>query len=188
MSKLRKKYTKAEKLEIVKLSLSEEVQVTDLADRFGVAANTIYNWRSRYYKEQGITTGGQGVKKLSEEERQIADLKKPNPFITNDNPGATLVKDDRIVNTQFSDWYAFSFPISPDFMFMILNQDDHSLFAHNRIKVVEHRTIDKEFVGYANKACIHNANEMIISNSKAVLEDLKKQYHQFYVMPRKGKK
>ncbi|MGH1435789.1 MAG: transposase [Lewinella sp.] len=76
MSKLRKKYTKAEKLEIVKLSLSDDVQVTDLAERFGVVANTIYNWRSRYYKEHGIASGGQGVKKLSEEEQQIADLKK----------------------------------------------------------------------------------------------------------------
>jgi transposase len=54
MSKIRKRYTKAEKLEIVKQSLDEDVQVTDLADRYGLSPNTIYNWRSKYYKEQGL--------------------------------------------------------------------------------------------------------------------------------------
>ena len=76
MSKIRKKYSKAEKLEIVKLSLEEGTHVTDLADRYGVAANTIYNWRSKYYKEQGIEPSGQGVKQMSESEREIARLKK----------------------------------------------------------------------------------------------------------------
>ena len=76
MSKIRKKYTKAEKLEIVKQSLESEVHVTDLAERYGLSPNTIYNWRSRYYKSSGIETSGQGVKKMSEEEREIARLKK----------------------------------------------------------------------------------------------------------------
>ena len=76
MSKLRKKYTKAEKLEIVKQSLEEDVLVTDLAEHYGLSAKTIYNWRSRYYKAEGIESSGQGVKKMSEEEREIARLKK----------------------------------------------------------------------------------------------------------------
>ena len=76
MSKLRKKYTKAEKLEIVKQSLEEDTQVTELAERFGISANTIYNWRSKYYQEQGIQPSGQGVKQMSESEREIARLKK----------------------------------------------------------------------------------------------------------------
>jgi transposase len=76
MSKLRRKYSKAEKLEIVKQSLEEEVRVTDLADRYDISANTIYNWRSRYYKEQGIEPSGQGVKQMTDSEREIARLKK----------------------------------------------------------------------------------------------------------------
>mgnify|MGYP006264022191 FL=1 len=76
MSKLRKKYSKAEKLENVKQSLEEDVRVVDLADRFGISANTLYNWRSRYYKEQGLIPTGQGVKELSDSEREILRLKK----------------------------------------------------------------------------------------------------------------
>ena len=76
MPKLRRRYSKAEKLEIVKQSLEEDAQVTALAERYGVAANTIYNWRSKYYREQGIEPTGQGVKQMSEEEREIARLKK----------------------------------------------------------------------------------------------------------------
>ena len=76
MSKIRKRYTKAEKLEIVKQSLEEDVRVVDLADRYGLGANTIYNWRSKYYKEQGIEPIGQGVKQMTDSEREIARLKK----------------------------------------------------------------------------------------------------------------
>ena len=76
MSKPRKKYNKAEKLEIIKMSLDEDTQIKQLALRFGISENTIYNWRSRYYKEQGIEPEGQGVKSLSAEEREIAKLKK----------------------------------------------------------------------------------------------------------------
>ena len=71
-----KKYTKAERLEIVKLSLDADTKVTELAERFGISANTIYTWRTRYYKDNDIRPEGQGVKVMSEEEREIAQLKK----------------------------------------------------------------------------------------------------------------
>ena len=76
MSRPLKKYTKSERLEIVKLSLDEDTRVTELAERFGISANTIYNWRTRYYKENDIQPSGQGVKVMSDEEREIAKLKK----------------------------------------------------------------------------------------------------------------
>lgn len=76
MSKPLKKYTKAERLEIVKLSLDEDTSVVELAKRFGVAANTIYNWRAHYYKQNGLTPEGPGVKPMSDEQREIARLKK----------------------------------------------------------------------------------------------------------------
>ena len=76
MPKLRRRYSKAEKLEIVKQSLDEDTHVADLAERYGVVPNTIYNWRSNYYREHGIEPSGQGVKDLSDSEREIARLKK----------------------------------------------------------------------------------------------------------------
>lgn len=76
MSKRLKKYTKTERLEIVKLSLEENTSVAQLAERFEVSVNTIYNWRTRYYKQNKIQPIGQGVKPMSEAQRQITQLKK----------------------------------------------------------------------------------------------------------------
>jgi len=76
MSKLRKSYTKAEKLEIVSLSLEEGQQVKSIAEKFGVSVNTIYNWRSTYAKHKEDSFPGKGNKIMSESEREIAELKK----------------------------------------------------------------------------------------------------------------
>lgn len=76
MSKLRKRYTKAEKLEIVSLSLEEDENVKDIALRYGVSENTIYNWRSIYAKHKDSSFPGKGNKTMSETERRIADLEK----------------------------------------------------------------------------------------------------------------
>lgn len=76
MSKLRKKFTKAERLEIVKLSLDSEVKIRDLAARFEIAVSTLTRWRSQYFLEHGHRPEGQGVKKMSETERENHQLKK----------------------------------------------------------------------------------------------------------------
>lgn len=76
MSKLRKRFTKAERLEIVKQSLEVDVRIIDLADQYGVHANTIYKWRDKYYKEHDTESAGQGVKQQTAEEREIVRLKK----------------------------------------------------------------------------------------------------------------
>lgn len=76
MSKLRRKYSKAEKLEIIKQSLEEDIQVTDLADRYGLSPNTIYRWRRGYYKEHGIVSKVEEVQELTEIERENRRLKK----------------------------------------------------------------------------------------------------------------
>lgn len=76
MSKIRKKYTKAEKLEIVSLSLEEGQNVKDLAESYGISQNTIYNWRSSYSKHKEASFPGNGNKIQSESERKIALLEK----------------------------------------------------------------------------------------------------------------
>lgn len=78
MSKPRKKYTKSEKLEIVKLSLEEEVHVSELAVRFGVSENTIYNWRKKYLQHEEKAFPGKGKQILTEEERRIKELEREN--------------------------------------------------------------------------------------------------------------
>ena len=76
MARLRKRFTQAEKLEIVKQSLEPDTRVVDLAEQYGIHANTIYKWRDKYFQEQGILPPGQDPPKLSDQEREIARLKK----------------------------------------------------------------------------------------------------------------
>jgi len=76
MSKVRKNYTKTEKLEIVSQSLEEDQSVKGVALRFGVSENTIYNWRSQYAKNKEASFPGKGNKTMSENERKIARLEK----------------------------------------------------------------------------------------------------------------
>jgi len=76
MSKPRKKYTKSEKLEVVKLSLEEDQSVKELAERFEISENTVYNWRSKYTKHKEAAFPGKGNKTMTDSEREIARLKK----------------------------------------------------------------------------------------------------------------
>ena len=76
MTRIRKKYSKAEKLEIVKLSISEEHTISELSERFDISTNTIYNWRSKYFKNPESAFPGHGNKTMTKEEKEIAQLKK----------------------------------------------------------------------------------------------------------------
>lgn len=76
MSTPRKKYTKAEKLELVKLSLSSNESVKGLSERFGISQNTLYNWRSTYLKHKEDSFPGHGNKTMTDSERKIAELER----------------------------------------------------------------------------------------------------------------
>jgi len=76
MSKLRRKYTKEEKLEIVKLSLDSNEEIKELATRFDIHPGTIYNWRKSFFEHKDAAFPGKGNKTLTDSEREIAALKK----------------------------------------------------------------------------------------------------------------
>lgn len=76
MSKLRKRFTREERLEIIKQSFEPDAMVTQIADRFGISANTLSRWRQEFRLANNIDPSGQGVKSMTDEERQIARLKK----------------------------------------------------------------------------------------------------------------
>jgi len=76
MSKLRKTYTKEEKLEVVKLSLADGQSIKELAARFEVSPNTIYNWRNLYAKNKEGAFPGKGNKTMNETERKIRELER----------------------------------------------------------------------------------------------------------------
>jgi len=76
MSKQRKKYTKAEKLEIVKQSLSDTETIEQIATRFEVSKQSIYMWRNEYLKDEQTAFPGNGNMKMTESERRINELEK----------------------------------------------------------------------------------------------------------------
>jgi len=76
MSKIRRRYTKEEKLEIVKQSLESNSNLQDLGKRYGIHANTINRWRREYSNNETTAFPGKGNKVLTEDQREIAKLRK----------------------------------------------------------------------------------------------------------------
>lgn len=73
---MRKQFTKEERLEIVKRSFEPDIRVADVAANFGIGANTLSRWRREFRQTNGIVPEGQGIKVMTDEEREIARLKK----------------------------------------------------------------------------------------------------------------
>ena len=76
MARLRRRFTQAEKLEIVQQSLEPDIRISDLSEQFGIHVNTIYKWRGKYLRDHGAPSPGQDTPKMSDSEREIARLKK----------------------------------------------------------------------------------------------------------------
>jgi transposase len=76
MSKLRKRYSKEEKLQIVKESIEENISNEDLGRRYDIHPNTISRWRREFSDFEQNAFPGNGNKKLTEEERRIETLEK----------------------------------------------------------------------------------------------------------------
>jgi transposase len=76
MSKIRRRYTKAEKLSIVKESQEEEVHIADLAIRYSLHENTIRRWRSEFATHKESAFPGNGNAILSEEQKEVEKLRK----------------------------------------------------------------------------------------------------------------
>ena len=76
MSKFKKHFTRQQKLEIVNMSLEDDLSVEEIASRFSIHANTIYNWRSQFVKHNDIAFPGSGNKSMTEEQREIEKKKK----------------------------------------------------------------------------------------------------------------
>lgn len=76
MSTIRRKFTKEQKLEIVKQSMEEGVSIEALAQQYKIHPNSIYKWRREYLNFEEASFPGNGNKLMSAEEQEIARLKK----------------------------------------------------------------------------------------------------------------
>jgi len=75
MTRTRRKFDREFKLKIVELSNSRE-NIKELATEFDVRPELIYRWRSELATYEGVSFPGNGNKKMTEEESEIAHLKK----------------------------------------------------------------------------------------------------------------
>ena len=76
MSISRKKYTKEEKLEVVKLAMDEQISIESLAKRFAVHMNTIYKSRRQFTKFNTDAFPGNGNPIITNHEMAVLALKK----------------------------------------------------------------------------------------------------------------
>lgn len=76
MTILRRKFTREQKLEIVKQSLDAGVSIEDLASQYKVHANSLYRWRREYLSHEESSFPGNGNKVLSEDQQEIERLKQ----------------------------------------------------------------------------------------------------------------
>lgn len=76
MSRIKKQFSKEEKLQIIEMSLEENVTVEQVALKFGIHANTLRRWRYQYSMNSSNAFPGSGNKLQSEEQRQIDQLQK----------------------------------------------------------------------------------------------------------------
>jgi transposase len=75
MIRTRRKFDREFKLKIVELSYSSQ-NIKELATEFDLRAELIYRWRSEFAAFEGVSFPGNGNKKMTEEESEIAHLKK----------------------------------------------------------------------------------------------------------------
>lgn len=76
MSKLRRRYTREEKLQIVKESMDDKVSNEEMGKRYDIHPNTISRWRREFSEYEQNAFPGYGNKKLTDEQREIERLKK----------------------------------------------------------------------------------------------------------------
>ena len=75
MSRIRKRYSKEEKLQIVQESIEDNISNEQLGQRYDIHPNTISRWRREFSQFEDNAFPGHGKKKLTDEQREIERLK-----------------------------------------------------------------------------------------------------------------
>lgn len=76
MTHMRRKYTKEEKLQIVKESMEDDVTLVQLAERYNIHTNTIGRWRQELNVFGDVAFPGKGKERLTDQERELVALRK----------------------------------------------------------------------------------------------------------------
>ena len=75
MTRTRRKFDREFKLKVIELSYCRQ-NMKELANEFEIRPELIYRWRSEFATLEGASFPGNGNMKMTEEESEIAHLKK----------------------------------------------------------------------------------------------------------------
>jgi transposase len=75
MENIRRKFTREFKLNAVELSFSRD-NIKELANELDIRPELIYRWRSEFASYQGKSFPGNGNLKMTEEESELARIKR----------------------------------------------------------------------------------------------------------------
>ncbi len=78
MSLIRRRFSKSEKLEIVKLSMESDSSFESIDLQYKIHPNSIYRWRKQFLLHADQAFPGNGNKVLSEEQKEIERLRRVN--------------------------------------------------------------------------------------------------------------
>lgn len=81
MTKERKKYDKEYKLKVVEISI-QRGNVKQVAEEYGISAQSLATWRSEFKKHKEIAFPGNGIKKQTDAEKEISALQRELADIT----------------------------------------------------------------------------------------------------------
>lgn len=76
MGKIRRRYTKEEKLEIVKETLEDNIDMHSIGARYNLHVNTISRWRREFVNNNNGAFPGKGNKTLTDDQKEIERLRK----------------------------------------------------------------------------------------------------------------
>lgn len=76
MSKIRRQFSKEQKLEIVSMSLEENQSVKEVAERFNISVQVLYNWRRQLSVYADNAFPGHGKMLGTDQEKELVLLKK----------------------------------------------------------------------------------------------------------------
>lgn len=96
----------------------------------------------------------------------VFDIPETGPrFITTDNPGVSLGKNNQYYSTRFTNGYIFYFPLSYRYCLAITDeQPDNAYDLQLPLKSIQHQQADSQLILHINDSLIQRINKLIIGS------------------------
>lgn len=124
----------------------------------------------RFFEGEGLASN---VPKFLNQRKAILFRSRDPLFITNDNPGFFVDKNDHFHNTKIKDFHSYVMPITP-YELLVITPD---LIPPSNCRIIDVKNdFDHKLIDVNNRAAMYLCNDSVYSCSRSVLEDLDKQY------------